>query len=258
MSTEGITENSYLGDNRSMMITNGLFRVGGAAILLSNRPSDHHNCKYKLLHTVHTNASSSNPSYNCIFQEEDEAGIRGVTITKDLFRVASTVIRSNVTTLGKLILPLSEKLRYLTNSIARKLRPTANIQPYIPNYSKSVKHFLPHVGGKPMLDELQKNLGFDETAMEPSRMTLYRFGNTGSSSIWYELAYAEAKGRVKKGNRVWQIAFGSGFKCTSVVWRAMRTVDYDEMNPWTNEIDGFPVNVDCDDGPSAIFFEPSQ
>ncbi|CAH1439240.1 unnamed protein product [Lactuca virosa] len=258
MSTEGITENGYLGDNRSMMITNGLFRVGGAAILLSNRPSDHHNCKYKLLHTVHTNGSSSNPSYNCIFQEEDEAGIRGVTITKDLFKVASTVIRSNVTTLGKLILPLSEKLRYLTNSITRKLRPTANIQPYIPNYSKSAKHFLPHVGGKPMLDKLQENLGFDETAMEPSRMTLYRFGNTGSSSIWYELAYAEAKGRVKKGNRVWQIAFGSGFKCSSVVWRAMRTVGYDEMNPWTNEIDGFPVNVECGDGPLPIFFEPSK
>ncbi|CAI9288516.1 unnamed protein product [Lactuca saligna] len=258
MSTEGVTENCYVGDDRSKLLTSGLFRVGGAAILLSNRPSDRDNCKYELLHTVHTNGSSSDPSYNCIFQEEDKAGIRGVTITKDLFKVASTVIRSNATTLGKLILPIPEKLRYLTNSIARKLRPTANIQPYIPNYGKSVEHFLPHVGGKPMLDELQKNLGFDETAMEPSRMTLYRFGNTSSSSIWYELAYAEAKGRVKKGNRVWQIAFGSGFKCSSVVWCAMRTVDYDEMNPWTDEIHGFPVDVDCDDEPLPIFFEPSN
>ncbi|CAH1417743.1 unnamed protein product [Lactuca virosa] len=109
-----------------------------------------------------------------------------------------------------------------------------------------------------MLDELQKNLGFDENAMESSRMTLYRFGNTSSSSIWYELAYAEAKGRVKKGDRVWQIAFGSGFKCSSVVWLALRTVDYDEMNLWTDEIDEFPVDVDCDDGPLPIFFERSK
>ncbi|KAL4584684.1 hypothetical protein LXL04_009292 [Taraxacum kok-saghyz] len=258
MSTEGVTESCYLGDVRSKLLANGIFRVGGAAILLSNRPSDHHNCKYKLIHTVHTNGSSSDDAYKCIFQEEDEAGRRGIEITKDLLKVESTVIKSNVTTLGHLTLPLSEKLKYLTNTIARKLRPTANIRPYIPNYSKSVQLFLPHVGGKPLLDELQKNLGFDDTAMEAARMTLYRFGNTSSSSIWFELAYAEAKGRVGKGNRIWQIAFGLGFKCTSVVWHAMRTVGVDEMNPWTSEITEFPVDVDCGDGPLPVFFEPSE
>ncbi|KAI3526666.1 hypothetical protein L1887_05926 [Cichorium endivia] len=259
MSTEGITENCYLGDDRSKILANCIFRIGGAAILLSNRPSDHHSCKYKLLHNVHNNESSSDRSYNCIIQEEDGAGRRGITITEDLFKVAPAVIRSNVTTLGhELILPLSEKLKYLTNCIARKLRPAANIQPYIRDYSKSVELFLPHVGAKPMQDEVQKHLGFGDTAMEPSRMTLYRFGNTSSSSIWYELAYAEAKGRVKKGNRIWQIAYGSGFKCSSVVWRALRTVNYDEMNPWTDEIDEFPVDVHCDVGSFSIFFEPSK
>ncbi len=29
---------------------------------------------------------------------------------------------------------------------------------------------------------------------------------------------------VKRGDRVWQIAFGSGFKCNSAVWRARRAV----------------------------------
>ncbi|KAL7184395.1 hypothetical protein ACSBR2_026532 [Camellia fascicularis] len=43
-------------------------------------------------------------------------------------------------------------------------------------------------------------------------MTLYRFGNTLSSLLWYELNYIEAIWRMKKGYRVWQIAFGSGFK----------------------------------------------
>ncbi|KAJ9543503.1 hypothetical protein OSB04_023210 [Centaurea solstitialis] len=247
MSTESIAENCYIGDDRSKFLINCLFRIGGAAVLLSNRPSDRDTSKYQLLHTVHTNEASSDRSYNCIIQEEDAAGQRGITVTKHIFTTASTVVKSNVTTLGLRILPISEKIKYLTNAIARKLRPAANIRRYKPNYAKSIEHFLPHVGGKPVLDELQRSLGFSNSVMEASRMTLYRFGNTSSSSIWYELAYAEAKGRVKKGGRVWQIAFGSGFKCTSVVWRAMRSVDYDEMNPWTAEIGGFPVDVECDD-----------
>lgn len=77
-------------------------------------------------------------------------------------------------------------------------------------------------------------------------MTLYRFGNTSSSSLWYELAYSEAKGRIKKGDRTWQIAFGPGFKCHSAMWRALRTINpAKEMNPWVAEIHEFPVEVTC-------------
>jgi 3-ketoacyl-CoA synthase len=68
-----------------------------------------------------------------------------------------------------------------------------------------------------------------------------RFGNTSSSSLWYELAYAEAKGRVQRGDRVWQIAFGAGFKCNSVVWRALRTIEPPALNPWNDFIDRMPV-----------------
>ncbi|KAL8245243.1 hypothetical protein R6Q59_011501 [Mikania micrantha] len=185
----------------------------------TNQCSDRRTCKYELFHTVHTNESHSDQSYNCIIQEEDAAGRLGITVTKHLFKAASTAVASNVTALDYLILPVPEKLRYLTNVIAKQLLKTVYIKSYVPNYSTAVDHFLPHVGGKPVLDELQKNLGFDDSAMEASRMTLYRFGNTSSSSVWYELACAEAKGRVKKGNRVWHIAFRSDFKCSSVsVW----------------------------------------
>ncbi|KAF3974480.1 hypothetical protein CMV_002201 [Castanea mollissima] len=101
-------------------------------------------------------------------------------------------------------------------------------------------------GGRAVLSEVEKNLRLSEWHMEPSRMTLYRFGNTSScSSLWYELAYSEAKGRIKEGNRVWQIAFGSGFKCNSVVWQALRTINpkYEKNNPWMDEIDDFSVYV---------------
>nr|XP_043620229.1 3-ketoacyl-CoA synthase 20-like [Erigeron canadensis] len=256
VSTESLTENYYLGLDRSKQFINFLFRVGGAAILLSNHPSDYKISKYQLLHEIHTNTSCSDRSYNCILREEDAAGIVGVTINKDLLAAAIATIKPNVTTVGYLILPVKEKLFYLVTYITRILIPLVKISQYIPNYSTSVDHFLPHVGGKPVLDELQKTLGFSEEDMEASRMTLYRYGNTSSSSIWYELAYVEAKGWVKKGNRVWQIAFGSGFKCNSVIWQATKTVDHDDHNPWTDEIDQFPVSRK-DMEPFPVYFKPS-
>ena len=39
------------------------------------------------------------------------------------------------------------------------------------------------------------------------------------------LSSIETKRGVKRGDRVWQIAFGSGFKCNSAVWRALRPVN---------------------------------
>ncbi|CAK9143777.1 unnamed protein product [Ilex paraguariensis] len=257
VSTENITQNYYLGNDQSKFLVNCLFRVGGAAILLSNRSSDRKSSKYQLIHTVHTHTASFNPSYSCVFQDEDQEGKVGVSITKDLLFAAIKAIESNVTTLAPVILPISEQLRFSVNYILRCLH-VSNIQPYIPNFGKAVDHFFPHVGGKPVLDELQKNLKLSEAAMEASRMTLYRFGNTSSSSVWYELAYAEAKGRIKKGDRVWQIAFGSGFKCSSVVWRAMRTVDREKMNPWSDEIDEFPVDLRNVKPFSSDYFKPSK
>ena len=38
----------------------------------------------------------------------------------------------------------------------------------------------------------------------------------------YVLAAAEHSKRVRRNDRVLQVAFGSGFKCNSVVWRALK------------------------------------
>ena len=136
----------------------------------------------------------------------------------------------------------------------------ANTKPHVPNVKRAVDHFFPHVGARPVQDEVRRILGMSERQMEASRMTLYRFGNTSSSSVWYELAYGEAKGWIRRDDRVWQIAYGSGFKCCSVFWKAIRTVDREEKNPWSDVIDEFPV-VDVDPHSRETFpyaFEPSK
>ncbi|XP_010683564.2 3-ketoacyl-CoA synthase 11 [Beta vulgaris subsp. vulgaris] len=243
VSTENITQNWYWGNDRSMLLSNCLFRMGGAAILLSNRASDRGRSKYQLMHTIRTHKGAEDRSYSCVYQKEDESKTVGVSLSKDLMAVAGEALKANITTLGPLVLPMSEQLLFFVTLVAR-IAFKMKIKPYIPDFKLAVNHFCIHAGGRAVLDELEKSLALSPWHMEPSRMTLYRFGNTSSSSLWYELAYAEAKGRIKRGHKTWQIAFGSGFKCNSAVWQALRTINpAKEKNPWMDEIQQFPVDV---------------
>ena len=243
VSMENITLNWYFGNDRSKLISNCLFRMGGAAILLSNKSSDRRRSKYQLVHAVRTHKGADDKCFGCITQEEDSTGKVGVTLSKDLMAVAGNALKTNITTLGPLVLPMSEQLLFFATLIGKKLFKM-KVKPYIPDFKLAFEHFCIHAGGRAVLDELEKNLQLSDWHMEPSRMTLHRFGNTSSSSLWYELAYTEAKGRMKKGDRTWQIAFGSGFKCNSAVWTALRTINpAKEKNPWMDEIHSFPVDV---------------
>ncbi|RVX19606.1 3-ketoacyl-CoA synthase 11 [Vitis vinifera] len=216
---------------------------GGAAILLSNKWSDRRRSKYQLVHTVRTHKGSDDKCFACVTQKEDSNGKIGVSLSKDLMAVAGDALKTNITTLGPLVLPMSEQLLFFATLVGKKVFKM-KVKPYIPDFKLAFEHFCIHAGGRAVLDELEKNLQLSDWHMEPSRMTLYRFGNTSSSSLWYELAYTEAKGRVKKGDRTWQIAFGSGFKCNSAIWKALRTVNpAKEKNPWMDEIHWFPVDV---------------
>nr|AHX25587.1 3-ketoacyl-CoA synthase 11 [Nicotiana tabacum] len=243
LSMENITLNWYFGNEKSMLLPNCLFRMGGAAVLLSNKRSDRRRSKYQLVHTVRTHKGSDDKCFTCVYQMEDSNREVGVSLSKELMSVAGDALKTNITTLGPLVLPMSEQLLFFATLVGRKLLKM-KIKPYIPDFRLAFEHFCIHAGGRAVLDEIEKNLQLTDWHMEPSRMTLYRLGNTSSSSLWYELAYSEAKGRIKRGDRTWQIAFGSGFKCNSAVWKALRSINpAKEKNPWMDEINQFPVDV---------------
>lgn len=230
VSTEIITPNLYMGNQREFLLQNTLFRCGGAAMILSNKWMDGSRAWFKLLHTVRVQGTSDD-AYQAVFETEDKTGLRGVRLSKDIVKVAGKTMEKNLTTLGPYVLPLSEQAKVVMSLAARfvlkrlgtafKTKKFPVVRHYVPDFKRGIDHFCIHAGGRAVIDGIEKNMKLEHFQTEPSRMTLLNYGNTSSSSIWYELEYImenQKSNPIKKGDRVMQIAFGSGFKCTSGVW----------------------------------------
>ncbi|KAH6760696.1 3-ketoacyl-CoA synthase 10 [Perilla frutescens var. frutescens] len=251
VSTEMVGFNWYPGKDRSMLIPNCYFRMGCSAVLLSNRRRDRRRAKYRLEHIVRTHKGADDRSFRSVYQEEDGERFKGLKISKDLVEIGGDAIKTNITTLGPLVLPFSEQLLFFSTLVWKILFGSGSgngggNSPYIPDYKLAFEHFCVHAASKTVLDELQRNLNLTDNNLEASRATLHRFGNTSSSSIWYELAYLEAKQRLTTGDRVWQISFGSGFKCNSVVWKALTTrptSHHAAGGPWLDCIHNYPISL---------------
>jgi len=237
VSTEIITPNLYHGNERNFLLQNTLFRCGGAAIILSNKWTDGMRAMYKLLHIVRVQGTDE-VSYNAVYETQDADGERGVSLSKDIVKVAGKCMEKNMTMMGPYVLPLTEQAKVVMALMARFFAKKAKsflsssnreelskklpvVRPYVPDFKRGIDHFCIHAGGRAVIDGIEKNMKLEPFHTEPSRMTLLNYGNTSSSSIWYELEYIQEQQKsnpLKKGDRIMQVAFGSGFKCTSAVW----------------------------------------
>ncbi|EFA74550.1 fatty acid elongase 3-ketoacyl-CoA synthase [Heterostelium album PN500] len=224
LSTENITQNWYRGNEKAMLLTNTLFRMGGAAIMLSNKSKYYWSGKYKLVTSVRV-TKSTDTAYNAVYQTEDCKGNKGVRLAtgRDLMAVVGDALKTNLTILGPMVLPWSEQIKFFLHLCYRKF-VNKKAAPYVPDFKKAFDHYCIHAGGRAVIDGLEENFKLSPYDVEPSRATLYRYGNTSSSSIWYELNFIEKQHHVKSGEKVWQLAFGSGFKCNSAVWEAIRDI----------------------------------
>eukprot|EP00968_Pinguiococcus_pyrenoidosus_P001266 scaffold57_cov254-Pinguiococcus_pyrenoidosus.AAC.19 len=230
VSTENLTQNLYHGNQRSMLVQNTLFRCGGAAMILSNRWGDALRARFMLLHTVLTK-SINKDGYEAVFECEDDEGNHGVRLSKQIVEVAGKCMEKNLTTLGPKVLPYTEQAKVAFSIVAKKLSkmlPSAwkealgSLKIYIPDFKTGIDHFCLHAGGRRVLDGIEKNLKLTPAHLKASRQALYHYGNTSSSSIWYELRFMELNQELRRGQRILQLAFGSGFKCNSAVWICLR------------------------------------
>lgn len=245
LSTENITENWYFGNHEPMLVSNILFRMGCGVVLLSNKRTDRYRAKYRLLHIVRTQrAGVSDMAYHAAFQEEDPTGTVGVNLSKHIMEIAAEALKANMRQLGPLVLPYYEQILYLLNRfLFYENAGKGTAREYVPNFKRAFNHICIHSGGKAVIRAVEKGLNLPPETVEPSKMTLYRFGNTSSSSTWYQFQYLESKGRMKKGQKIWQICLGSGFKCNSAVWVVNIDIAPPGNNAWSECIVDYPVQI---------------
>lgn len=88
------------------------------------------------------------PWCRCVYQQEDAEGKVGVTLTKDIVKVAARALQTNLSMLAPLVLPWSELLKYGVDAVQRKLGLREG-PPYQPDFGKAFDHFCLHAGDVP-------------------------------------------------------------------------------------------------------------
>lgn len=248
ITSESLSPNWYSGNDRSMILSNCLFRSGGCAILLTNKRGLKNRAMFKLKCLVRTHHGARDESYGCCIQTEDDKGNQGFHLGKNLPKAATRAFVDNLREIAPKILPTRELLRFLILSLAKKLKKNrkdgggsgggGKTKTSAVDFKTGVDHFCIHTGGKAVIDGIGMSLGLEKYDLEPARMTLHRFGNTSASSLWYVLAYMEAKKRLKKGGRILMISFGAGFKCNSCLWEVVK--DLEDPNAWEDCVHQYP------------------
>ncbi|XP_010533206.1 PREDICTED: 3-ketoacyl-CoA synthase 19-like [Tarenaya hassleriana] len=239
VSTESLSPHWYSGKDRSMMLSNCLFRTGGSSVLLTNNVKLKNKAIMKLKTVVRAHVGYDEEAYACSMQMEDSEGHKGFLRTKHLEKAAARAMAKNFQVLIPRVLPVKELFRYsITSSFKRRGANGESSSRIGLNLKSGIQHFCIPPGRRANIESIGKRLGLDEHDTEPARMALHRFGNTSSSGIWYVLGYMEAKKRLRKGENALMISMGAGFESSNCVWQIMKDMNCE--NIWKDSIGHYP------------------
>ncbi|KAG2558527.1 hypothetical protein PVAP13_8NG264900 [Panicum virgatum] len=138
VTTELLSSMFYPGTKREMLVPNVLFRMGAAAIVMSNSPE---RARFRIGHVVRTLTAARDRDYRCAFQEEDDQGVTGINLSKELPAAAARALQENLLAFAPAVLPASELLRVAFSSLRRKFLGEA-AKRYRPAFGRAFQHIV--------------------------------------------------------------------------------------------------------------------
>jgi 3-ketoacyl-CoA synthase len=228
----------YAGDLKDYLVANTLFRMGGAAILFTNKPNLARSAKYQLLHNVRVHTGADDESYGCMGWGPDgtvqKQAVNGVYLRKSIPMVAAKALELCLKQITPKIMTWQQYGEAAYHMYQKNVlgRPVGE---YIPDFTQCADHFALHAGGYAVLKGLMKAMCLPLDKVLPSFAVLRDYGNTSCSTTWYGMAYHETAIGIKRGETVMQIGMGGGMKAGVNVWKALR--DINSVHPaWAHRV----------------------
>ena len=179
---EIVTYCFYPGLQKDFMVANAIFRMGGAAVLLSNRPEHYSAGKYELRQSVRVHTGQEDDAYGCMGWGPDRMGVNGVFLRKDVPVQAARALEHCLREVAPRIMTWRQLAEAGASIVRRRAFGQSSEPEYVPDFTKCVDHFALHAGGYAVLKGLQAAMRLPVGTMMPSFATLRDYGNTSCST----------------------------------------------------------------------------
>eukprot|EP00879_Flechtneria_rotunda_P009498 GHRR01009942.1.p1 GENE.GHRR01009942.1~~GHRR01009942.1.p1 ORF type:complete len:363 (+),score=101.85 GHRR01009942.1:842-1930(+) len=146
VASETTTFAFYPGMEVSRRVSNVIFRMGGTAVLFSNKRSDALRAKYRLQHHVRFHTSADDKAYRCISWSPDDEGHVGVYLGKDVVDQAGAALTMALSAISPKIMTWTQLGEAACNLVQKRWLGVQGLKRYQPDFSKCVDYFLIHAG----------------------------------------------------------------------------------------------------------------
>ncbi|GAX73324.1 hypothetical protein CEUSTIGMA_g778.t1 [Chlamydomonas eustigma] len=222
----------YDGKEKQRMVANAIFRMGGAAIMFTNKPSMRSVSKYQLVHAVRVHQGCNSDSYGCMSWGPDGDGVNGVYLGKNLVACAGAAIESAIRLMAPRVMTWQQYGEALYNMAQRNVLGNKEVPDYVPDFTKCISHFAIHAGkvmGQKLSDTLYCMIRKSDGTEAVRYSVLYDFVATYSVHV--------------VSQTVLQLGVGGGVKAGCNVWRALRNIQGDRAvhSVWEH-LEGKPMS----------------
>lgn len=187
---------NLLADNDASLVANTVFGDGIGAFLVAKRP--HRERAFLRIHG-HAGSLLADDKALAAVTYESNAVYHEIRLHGTIPEVAARGVRHVLEPLvRKHLVNWQDKLGYL---LAKRM----------PRWQRHVDYAVLHTAGNKVLEGLTQALEFERGQVEHNFAAFRRYGNTSSASLYYALDELTRSARLRTGQRLLFLGYGSGF-----------------------------------------------